>query len=829
MKKNSPPSNFGYLLENLPDGIATSDLNGKITYCNKAFEELTGYSLKELRNLDYLDITPKQWHEFEKKIVDDLIQEKTKSFLYEKEYIRKNGKIIPIRLNTQLLYDENEKPIGLWASVREIGTWKETEESLKRQLKEITVLHEITTAGTESTSVDEFITRTTRFLSNNLYPHNFGFLPLTDDGKYLKVHPSYIGIPEVHRKEIAPIVEGITGKVVRTGKPQRIADISQDTDYIEFNSKSQSELAVPVIVNGKIFGVINTESKELNAYMEDDERLLTTLANQLASSIEKLQLFEAIQRQTSELSALYETAVCTSSILETDKLLEALYEQVKKLFPLDTFMVSSYDGVEKTLTILYAVEEEKPLVEWMEQTFPLTESGLSGWVVENKQPLLVKDLQSDKTPAPPKHGQKPARAWLGVPLTSHGFIIGMISVQSFTPNVFDENHQRLLESMAAQAANALENARLVEQTQERLNKLSTLHDIDLMVNSSLDLRVTLNILVDQLVEKLEVDAAAVMLLNAVSNMLEYAAGRGFRTRAIENYSLPLGQGLSGQAAMERHLVQALNLSELENDSTYLPLLQEEGFICFYSVPLIAKGQVKGVLDLFNRDIFNPTQEWINFLETLAGQAAIAIDNTTLLEDLQRSNIELTLAYDTTLEGWSRALDLRDRETEGHTQRVVDMTLRMAQISGFDEEKLVHLRRGALLHDIGKMGISDTILLKPGPLTDEEWEEMHKHPTYAYDLLYPIVHLRPAIDIPYCHHEKWDGSGYPRGLKGEQIPLAARIFAVVDVWDALTSDRPYRKAWSAKKALEEIARSSGSHFDPKVVELFQSIIKNELMK
>ena len=157
-----------------------------------------------------------------------------------------------------------------------------------------------------------------------------------------------------------------------------------------------------------------------------------------------------------------------------------------------------------------------------------------------------------------------------------------------------------------------------------------------------------------------------------------------------------------------------------------------------------------------------------------------------------------MAYDETIEGWSRAMDLRDKETEGHTQRVTELTLRLANSMGFGAEELVHIRRGTLLHDIGKMGVPDDILRKPGPLTDEEWVIMRRHPQLAYDMLAPIFYLRPATDIPYCHHEKWDGTGYPRGLKGEQIPLAARIFALVDVWDALCSDRPYRKAWPADR-------------------------------
>src|SRR5258708_16714581 len=178
-----------------------------------------------------------------------------------------------------------------------------------------------------------------------------------------------------------------------------------------------------------------------------------------------------------------------------------------------------------------------------------------------------------------------------------------------------------------------------------------------------------------------------------------------------------------------------------------------------------------------------------------------------------------MAYDATIEGWSRAMDLRDKETQGHTQRVTKMTHLLAAKFCLAEEQLVHIRRGALVHDIGKMGVPDAILMKTGPLKVEEFDIMRRHPTFAYEMLSPISFLRPALDIPYCHHEKWDGSGYPRGLKGEVIPLSARIFAVVDVWDALTSDRPYRPAWSGGKALEFIQSQAGTHFDPQVVKMF----------
>jgi putative nucleotidyltransferase with HDIG domain len=241
---------------------------------------------------------------------------------------------------------------------------------------------------------------------------------------------------------------------------------------------------------------------------------------------------------------------------------------------------------------------------------------------------------------------------------------------------------------------------------------------------------------------------------------------------------------------------------------------------------VSRSKVNGVLEVFHRSLLERDPDWLDFLKTLASQAAIAIDHATLFIDLQRSNIELNQAYNSTLEGWSRALDLRDRETEGHSQRVTELALQLARAMSVDEPELVHIRRGALLHDIGKLGIPDNILLKPGLLSDEEMDIMRKHPSIAYELLAPITYLSSALDIPYYHHEKWDGSGYPEGLKGEDIPISARIFAVVDVWDALISDRPYRKSWSEDKALTYLQEQSGQHFDPRIVDTFLSMLNED---
>ncbi len=461
------------------------------------------------------------------------------------------------------------------------------------------------------------------------------------------------------------------------------------------------------------------------------------------------------------------------------------------------------------------VELVRGALPWMSGLRLPAGAGISGYVISRGQPYLTDDLQSDPRFAGPdvNFGQAAVACW---PLIGQGQIVGALWVSRAQP--FTENEQRLLSAISDITANALRRASLHEQTEQRLQYLTALRAVDMAISSSFDLRMTLGVLLGQTLDQLRVDAADILLLNPAMQTLDYAAGRGFRGSGITRSHLRLGECQAGRAALERRAAYLPNLAE-ETAFVRAGLLAGENFVAHYVTPLIAKGEVKGVLEVFQRAPLAPDPEWLDFFETLAGQAAIAIDNSELFEGLQRSNMELALAYDATIEGWSRALDLRDKETEGHTQRVTEMTLRLAHAMGLSAAELVHVRRGALLHDMGKLGVPDYILLKPGPLTDEEWVVMRKHPVYVYDLLSPIVFLRKALDIPHYHHEKWDGTGYPRGLKGELIPLTARIFAVVDVWDALRSDRPYRPAWPEEKVRDHLREQAGRHFDPAVVEAF----------
>ena len=517
-----------------------------------------------------------------------------------------------------------------------------------------------------------------------------------------------------------------------------------------------------------------------------------------------------------EMTAIIQVSSALRSAATRAEMVPIVLDQLDVLFGAEATAFTSVDPVVGDIVVEMA---RGVLAETLRDRLPRGE-GVSGHVMTTQQAYLNNDAISESMiPGASQLGDHHAIAC--VPMIAHHQTIGALWLarkQAITPNDL-----KVMTAVADIAGSAIHRSRLFEQTQQQLERLAILHAMDTAIASSFDLRPTLYILLDQIHTRLKVAAADVFLFNSHTLTLEFAAGNGFRSQGMKHTRLHLGEGCTGQTALEHRIVAIPDFQKylIEHPSPAHRLLQAEIFVSYYGIPLMSKGQIKGVLELFHRTPFTPDEKWEDFLDTLGRQVAIAIDNVALFEDMQRSKLELELAYDATIEGWSRALDLRDKETEGHSFRVTELTIRLARGMGFSETDIVHIRRGALLHDIGKMGVPDSILLKPGKLTEEEWVIMKKHPQLAYEMLSPIPYLKAALDIPHSHHEKWDGTGYPHGLKGEQIPLAARIFAIADVWDALTSNRPYREAWPPEKAYTYIREQSGTHFDPKVVEAFLS--------
>ncbi|TAK12136.1 MAG: GAF domain-containing protein [Anaerolineae bacterium] len=522
-------------------------------------------------------------------------------------------------------------------------------------------------------------------------------------------------------------------------------------------------------------------------------------------------------RREREMEAIVQINASMRMATNRDEMVRTIVERVATLLQASAVALSLVEPGTEVYTTIEAIGDwEDTLNVQLDVQSEVDRMVLSGQVV-----YVNNDTQANPDPRfVQSEILQRVRAVALAPLVTREASIGILAIGRDRP--YDDTDLALLRAIADMAANAIQRASLYEQTERRLQRLNSLRTIDLAISTSFNLDLTLRVFLEQLTEQLEADAAAVLLLDP-AHVLRCAAARGFHTRLIHEHSLHLGEGYSGRAASDRRTVALPHVREAEPPFSRAELISQEDVEGFAAAPLVVKGEVIGVLEVFTRFPLNANHEWTDFFETLAGQAAIAIYQAQLFDKEQRGKIELELAYGATLEGWVRVLDLRDQETEGHTQRVTELVLRLAERMEIPSAQMKDFRRGALLHDIGKMAVPDSILRKPGKLTPEEWEVMKAHTVIARDLLEPITYLGDARQIPYCHHEKWDGSGYPQNLKGSTIPLYARIFAVVDVYDALTSDRPYRKAWPQAKAIEYIKEESGKHFDPTVVDIFLNMM------
>ena len=370
---------------------------------------------------------------------------------------------------------------------------------------------------------------------------------------------------------------------------------------------------------------------------------------------------------------------------------------------------------------------------------------------------------------------------------------------------------------------AIERSNLLKKVESQLKHLESLHAIDQAITSNFDLQVVNKIILDQVCKELEGDAADILILNKATNVLEDVSTTGFMDPMIRNLRLPLTTSAAGKVLLENKPYSIYNLEET-------PLLfvrkkfQIENFKAYFAYPMAVKGEVIGVMEVFLRKVFYPDRDWEVFFGALATQAAVAYDSFKKYSELQRMQQNTSASFRSTLETWSKSLELHDMESQGHIRRVTNETIQLGRELGLDESQLLNIERGALLHDIGKIGIMDDILQKKGNLTENDWAEIKRHPQIAHDLLSNVKMLEDALDIPYSHHENWDGSGYPQGLEGEAIPLPARIFAVVDTFDAMTSPRTYRRAWTKAEALEYLIEQKGKKFDPHVVDLFIKQVK-----
>ena len=638
---------------------------------------------------------------------------------------------------------------------------------------------------------------------------------------------------------------GITEFVIKSGQPLLLTtdneeDITNQHQIAPSGADSHQWLGVPLQTEtGKSIGVVVVQTYDAQEilYTDADRDLLTFVSNQIALAIERKQAQEELHKLNQELEIkvkdrtrqlneqLFEIIQRERELTNVVDLAQAL-RKTHQLEEINNIILGITKDALGATGISLAIIDSKTneLVYSAGYGDFQSQSGLrlkigvgaAGWVIENKTQYLNNDVQNDPGPTLLEMTGE-VSSILIVPLIVDNQVIGMLEVGAY--RAWNEDDVRILVALAEIAAYAIQRESLNEQKERQLERLNTLREIDRMIGGNFDLSSTMHFLISQIAVQLQVDAVDILLTNEKSSLISYEVGIGFHQPKARENKATVNPGPAEWVVVNNQpiFLPDIKLSKWQNFFTELSV---EKFKSYYAVPLNSKGRCIGVLEVFRRSLKKDDAEWEEFFGSLAQQTAIAIENGQLVDKLTRANREMSFAYDRTIEGWARALDIRDRITGEHSKKVKEWTLILAQAMGIrDLEELTQIRRGATLHDIGKIGVPDQILNKPGPLSDDEWVIMRQHPNFARDMLSPIEFLHPAIDIPYSHHEKWDGSGYPQGLKGKEIPLVARIFAVVDVFNAITSERPYSKPWPVQKAVAYIEEQSGKHFDPDVVDVF----------
>jgi PAS domain S-box-containing protein len=599
-------------------------------------------------------------------------------------------------------------------------------------------------------------------------------------------------------------VEEVIGK-----NPRLIRSGVQDTAYYEslWTTISSGKRWRGELINKRADGTLYHEEMTISPVINNSGEIVNYIAVK--------QNIDGRKQQENEREIIFSITNGLRTASSRFDTIHTFIRQIESIFTAEAVLFISYDP---NLNETWIEQGCGPIGDRLAGSQIPIDQEVSNQVLQSGKTYLCNDVRSD-----PNFFRvdtlRDASAAMCLPLLTQDQIIG--AVWMIRKKDISQSEVQLLTTLCALAANSIQRVTLFEKTQRQYKQMVSIHQVDQAISSVLNLNIILDILLRNAISQLGVDAASLLLFDPISRTLKFAAGTGFTTDEVAKTKLKLGEGRAGKAAAERRVITDPNLSQSKDGFSRVILYQKEEFLSHHIAPLIDKGEVCGVLEVFSKTRLIPGDEWLELFGILATQAAIAVDNLTLFNELQKRNSELSFAYDATIKGWSEAMDMRDRYSEDHTQRVVDASLRLAQAMGIAGADLVNIRRGALLHDVGKISVPDSILQKTGKLSPAEKKVLEKHPLLAYEMLRPISYLKNAIEIPYCHHEKWDGSGYPRHLKEEEIPLSARIFAVVNTWDALTNDRPYRKALSTQAAINEMQSESGKAFDPHVLDVFLS--------
>ncbi|MFQ5596233.1 MAG: GAF domain-containing protein, partial [Anaerolineae bacterium] len=588
---------------------------------------------------------------------------------------------------------------------------------------------------------------------------------------------------------------------------------------------------VPIKDGERVVAGINVESDRPYAFDEADVAALEALADELAVALRNAQLFEETRQKSEHLAVINRLDRVISSSLQINEVYEVFVEEVAKLISFDRTSIALLDetGEHWEVTALWTRAEpylrigaRRPVKDTlMEVLLAEWQPWIEGDVGEKGEWLENEILRREGV-----------RSRLLLPLIAKGRMLGMLNFGSYQPHTYSERDLAVLEPIADQMAIALENSRLYQAMGRRLAELGALFEVSGALSGAATAEEMLPVILEKTLEVVAAESGAIFLVDQATGEMVVPVAQGPMEAVLVGRRFPLA---STVAEAMLHTGEPAVSPDVATDHPRMPEKMRamlRGGESGVSLPLRAAGVPVGVMAVSWLGHHTMTDDELRLLTAIADMAAGAIHRASLhdktvgqAQELERLVAELENTYDATLTALSAALDARDHETEGHSRRVMQLAVTIARAMGLPESEIEALMRGALLHDIGKIGVPDRILSKPGSLTDEERAEMQRHNQIGYDMLRDIEFLAPTLPVVLCHHERWDGRGYPEGLRGVDIPLIVRIFAVADAYDAMTSNRPYRRAMSHAEAVAEIQREAGKQFDPQVVEVFLQVLRS----